>query len=778
VITKVTPNLRGKRKAIEYDYDFTRVTGIRYPIFTGNNVRYTYGALGAPDNAAGRITEIRDAAGTVTRGYSVLGETVRETRTLGGSALDAGTSFTTLTRFDSFNRTLQTTYPDGEQVTYGYDSGGQVTTATGAKGGRDYPYLTRQDYDKFENKVLTQNGSGVRTTYSYDEEDRRLATQKSQQPGGGEFQALSYRYDSVGNVTRLTNDVPAQAPKGIGGPSTQTYAYDDLYQLTSATGEYRAPSGKVDRYQVDLAYDSIHNTTSKTQKHELVTATGGVQTQSPTTYSLRYTYDQSRPHAATRIGQDTAKFDANGNRIDITTKDRSVQALSGSLFEATTSDQRTQFVWDEENRLACVTDDEGDTVDQDPESCDGRDVDLAARFVYDDAGNRIVKDGDDKHISPNRTFSKVGTQSFKHVFAGDTRVVTKKVESGLEDELFFFHEDHLGSSGLVTDASGKLVSHQEYFPFGETWVSESGAKAPVPYQYNGKEFDKETGLYFYGARYLDPRTQLWQSTDPATSSYLDGDPNGGVFASANLASYTYVQNNPVAHRDPTGRWGRAGHQYTMEAAALAAGLPPETARALGQAAWAPDTDGRSATSGSSIAGSLVPGYAGADSRAIHLLTGENAERVQARADTAFGWVVHDVVLNKKAITEQDQNVLHSYGDSFAHVDTDPEASSKPGCPCMFSLPVGHAATAFGGHQPDIPSANPGQYRQYVIGLYGNFARVAKQAKLQPRMDLTSFLSTMMTTVSPMGPRDDEKQEGRNIKNVIRTLQGMRINDWR
>jgi RHS repeat-associated protein len=552
VITKVTPNLRGKNKAVEYDYDFTRHTQTRYPIFTGNNVKYIYGALGAPDNAAGRITEIRDAAGTVTRGYNALGETVKETRTLGGSALETGTSFTTLNRFDSFNRVLDTTYPDGERLTYGYDSGGQVTTVRGVKDSKDYTYLGRQDYDKFENKVLTETGSGVRTTYSYDAEDRRLATLKSQQPDGREFQNLSYQYDNVGNITQLANDVPVPPAKGLGGPSKQTFGYDDLNRLTTASGEYRNTPEKLDRYKLDVAYDSIHNTTSKVQRHELVNAAGDTHAQSNTTYSLRYTYEQGRPHAPVKIGQDANKFDANGNLIDIATKDRNVQAFSGPLAEPLTSDDRTQFVWDEENRLACVTEDEDDTVKQDPESCE-HDEDLAARFVYDDSGNRIVKDGSGKHISPSRNFSKVDGQSFKHIFVGDVRLLTKKVESSLEDEQSYFHNDHLGSSGMVTDRSGKLVSHQEYFAFGETWVAESGPKAPVAYQYNGKEFDKETGLYYYGARYYNPRTQLWQSPDPALPSYLDGAPNGGVRNPANLASYTYTYNNPVRLTDPDGR---------------------------------------------------------------------------------------------------------------------------------------------------------------------------------------------------------------------------------
>ncbi|MFD4635914.1 SpvB/TcaC N-terminal domain-containing protein [Lentzea sp. NPDC058436] len=553
VISRVTPALRDKRKAIEYDHDFTRITGIRYPIFTGNNVRYTYGALGAPDNAAGRVTEIRDAAGTVTREYGALGETVKETRTLGGSAPDAGTSFTTLNRFDAFHRQLETTYPDGEKVTYGYDSGGQVTTAAGVKDNRSYTYLARQDYDKFESKVLTETGSGVRTTYSYDENDRRLATLKSRQSDGREFQNLSYRYDDVGNITQLANDVPVPQSKELGGPSRQTFTYDDLHRVTSATGEYRNTADRLDRYKVDLTYDTVHNTTNKAQKHEFVSPSGVVRPQGDTTYTYRYSYT-GRPHAPARVGPDTHGYDAGGNLIDIVTRDddNAVQAFVGPLTDESTSDERTQLVWDEENRLACAHKDERSTVKQEPSSCENR-ADPLVRFIYDDTGNRIVKEGEGTHVSPGRNFSKAGGQSFKHVFVGEQRLLSKKVERTVEDELFYFHTDHLGSASYVTDTRGKVTSHQEFFAFGETWVQESTAPAPVPYQYNGKEFDDETGLYYFGARYYNPRTQLWQSPDPELGSYLDGQTNDGVTRSANLAAYTYSYNNPVRLVDPDGR---------------------------------------------------------------------------------------------------------------------------------------------------------------------------------------------------------------------------------
>ncbi|MFD1047507.1 RHS repeat-associated core domain-containing protein, partial [Kibdelosporangium lantanae] len=486
--------------------------------------------------------------GTVTRGYGALGETVRETRTLGNGVLDTGSSFTTLNRYDSFNRVLETTYPDGEKLTYGYDTGGQVTTATGVKDGRNYSYLARQDYDKFDQKLLTDTGSGVRTTYSYGDADRRLATLKSRQPDGKEFQNLSYQYDNVGNITQLANTVAVPPAKGIGGPSTQTFGYDDLNQVTTASGEYRNNPDKANKYKLDLAYDTIHNTTNKTQRNDLVSTSGQTTPIYNTTYTNKYTYDPGRPHAPSKIGQDTNKYDANGNLIDIGTKDHNVQTVA--FTGVTTNDDHTQMVWDEENRLACVVD-EDYTVRQEPDSC--ADHDVTARFVYDDSGTRIVKDGKAKEISPSRGFTKVGSQSFKHVFAGDTRLLTKKVDSRSEDEQFYFHSDHLGSSGLVTDGTGKLVSHQEYFPSGETWAQESAKSAPVPYQYSGKEFDEETGLYYYGSRYYNPRTDLWQSPDPALGSYLDGSSSDSVRNSANLASYGYGYNNPVGTTDPDGR---------------------------------------------------------------------------------------------------------------------------------------------------------------------------------------------------------------------------------
>ena len=83
----------------------------------------------------------------------------------------------------------------------------------------------------------------------------------------------------------------------------------------------------------------------------------------------------------------------------------------------------------------------------------------------------------------------------------------------------------------------------------------------------GKELDSETGLYYFGARYLDPKTGRWLSGDPAISEYVPAAPvsdearkrngslpgMGGVFNIVNLHVYHYAGNNPVMYVDPTGR---------------------------------------------------------------------------------------------------------------------------------------------------------------------------------------------------------------------------------
>ncbi|WP_449480079.1 SpvB/TcaC N-terminal domain-containing protein [Streptomyces avidinii] len=577
ITAKTTANLRAAGKSVAYDYDYSRLKAIRYPTFPGNDVSYAYGAPGAPDNAASRVTEVRDAVGTVARAYGALGEVTKETRTItavGG----APRTYTTSWRYDAFNRVLQLTYPDGEVLAYDYDSGGQVTRATGVKNGTGYTYLDRLDYDKFGQKILQQTGNGVRTTYTYDAEDRRLAALKSVAPNGSAFQNLGYTYDNIGNITALANNAPQGGQ--IGGPSSQTYGYDDQYRLTSASGQYTDKNNQVNKYTLTLGYDSIHNTTSKSQRHEVTggtpafpaggggsggggTAGGGsggggtagagtagpiepvddpsnpVDVQDRTSYDYAYTYGGAKPHAPDKVGPVTHDYDANGNLTDTVNT-----AVAGG-------GKRRQYVWDEENRLVCSQDTATATLAQNPSGC----ADATVSYAYDDKGDRVVKKGDGLSLYPNRNCSERDATGYKHVFVGDTRLTTKTVATtGTEDAQQFFHADHIGSSGYVTDNQGAVTEHLEYFPYGETWVEERTGQGDTPYQFTGKELDAETGLYYYGARYYNPRTQLWAGADPALPDYLDKNIAGGVDEPRNLAAYTYTHNNPVKLTDPTGKW--------------------------------------------------------------------------------------------------------------------------------------------------------------------------------------------------------------------------------
>lgn len=630
---KTTSKLRAAGKAVEYDYQYNRLAAIRYPTFTANNVTYTYGAPGAPDNGADRVIRVTDGAGEETRAYGPLGELTRETRTVPDAILNGpARSYTTGYRYDSFNRVLDMTYPDSEVLTYRYDTGGMVDRATGRKGEFDYTYLARQDYDKFNQKLLTVTGTGVRTTHTYDATDRQLVNLRAELPDGHRFQDISYDYDNVGNILELRNQVALPHGKPIGGPSKQTYTYDDLYRLTSARGEYTYADNKLDRYSLDMSYDSIHNMLTKDQRHEIVvdpgtsalstestdyfarsesvqpvanseplsdepvtdlvpyeqqypplgvieepedevvpvaplneqlstsemaaaesaSAQGNVQPQRKTSYEYDYAFTGARPHAPSKIGPIDQAYDPNGNLVDTV---NTMPPAPG---------KRRQLVWDEENRLACNQDhNRNQTIPQDPSTCTSPNQPATVRYHYDDQGTRVVKIAGPQHLYPNRYFSERNGTAFKHVYAGDTRLLTKTVKPlpTYENHVFYFHGDHLGSASYVTDEHAGLTEHIEYFASGETWVKEHpGQPTPVPYQFGGKELDEETGLYYHGARYYNPRTSVWQSPDPILASYLDGDPNGGVYAPVNLAPYTFANNNPVQFTDPTGEssklWNR------------------------------------------------------------------------------------------------------------------------------------------------------------------------------------------------------------------------------
>lgn len=197
LIAKITANLRAEGKQISYTYDCNRLANIAYPNFTGNNVSYRYGEPGAADNRAGRITLVTDESGSHERFYGKLGEITKEIKTVAsatqGRSPNSLEVYTTTYVFDTFGRLQTMTYPDGERLTYRYDSGGLVREAVGKKAQYTYSYVRRLEYDKFEQRAFLEAGNGIRTNYSYRPDNRRLENLQAGKGAGNRFQNLNYR---------------------------------------------------------------------------------------------------------------------------------------------------------------------------------------------------------------------------------------------------------------------------------------------------------------------------------------------------------------------------------------------------------------------------------------------------------------------------------------------------------------------------------------------------------------------------------------------------------
>ena len=109
-----------------------------------------------------------------------------------------------------------------------------------------------------------------------------------------------------------------------------------------------------------------------------------------------------------------------------------------------------------------------------------------------------------------------------------------------EDDIYFYHSDHLGSTSYITDADANATQFVCYMPFGEAFVDEHTTRTEMPFKFNGKEQDAETGLYYYGARYYDAKIAVWYGVD----KMIEKHPNYTPFA--------YCYNNPVKFIDPFG----------------------------------------------------------------------------------------------------------------------------------------------------------------------------------------------------------------------------------
>ena len=111
------------------------------------------------------------------------------------------------------------------------------------------------------------------------------------------------------------------------------------------------------------------------------------------------------------------------------------------------------------------------------------------------------------------------------------------------ETIYFYHNDHLGSPLAMTDMQGNVVWRRVYQPFGQE-IDPGGETASNTHKYTGKEYDPETGLYYYGARYYDPVVGRFLTVDPA---------GGRPEVPQTWNRYVYTLNNPYKYVDPDGK---------------------------------------------------------------------------------------------------------------------------------------------------------------------------------------------------------------------------------
>ena len=110
------------------------------------------------------------------------------------------------------------------------------------------------------------------------------------------------------------------------------------------------------------------------------------------------------------------------------------------------------------------------------------------------------------------------------------------VEKGRQ--VYYYQADGLGSIVGLINERGRLVQKYDYDSFGN--MSHNWHPIKQPYTFTGREYDAESGLYYYRARYYDPRA----------GRFLTKDPIG--FGGGDVNLYRYVQNNPLNWVDPFG----------------------------------------------------------------------------------------------------------------------------------------------------------------------------------------------------------------------------------
>ena len=368
------------------------------------------------------------------------------------------------------------------------------------------PSTVTYTYDPAGNRATLKLNGQLHVSYDYDDAGRLWHIYRGSK-------VFTFGYDGASRRTSLSY------PNGV----VTTYGYDTLSRLTNVTTKLGTTVIAASTYTHDDAGNRLTKTTES--------------------YSESYDYDPTyRLDTVTRdfVLTEDYGYDAVGNRLSSlnyptwTYNDRNeLQSFNGTSYTYDLNGNRVgktdpsgswTYGWNWEGQLLSVFPPTG-----------------AVAFRYETLGRRVWKNAgatnqraytyDGEDILRETNWVTGATLTFIHG-PGIDEPLAAEDQNG---NFFYAHADGLGSVVKSTNANGQVITTKQYDAFGNIQIGASDGR----YAFTGREWDPETGLYYYRARYYDQVAGRFLSEDPI-----------GFLGGVNF--YTYVMNNPVNFVDPSG----------------------------------------------------------------------------------------------------------------------------------------------------------------------------------------------------------------------------------
>lgn len=547
-------------------------------------------------DALNRRTKVTDAKGQVTTTvYDAVGNILSITDPVGNK-----TSYT----YDANNRLSSDTNALGKTASYQYDFAGNETATTDRNGRvRKFTYdqLNRQIgeqwldannisirnisyiYDAVGN-LTTASDPNSKYSYGYDVVNRLISVDNKDTAGVPNV-LLNYTYDPADNLLKVTDTINNQL-KG-----TTSYTYDALNRATSLTQSGNGVANK----RVDMTYDAasqmtdlnrftdlaglnavantgytydangrLTNLTHKQGNNNLAAysyvydAVNRITQTTSVDGTSTFSYDATNQLTSTDHSYQTDEaysYDANGNRTNTGyTTGTNNQLLSDGTYNyeydgegnrtkrtEIATGKVTEYVWDYRNRLTKVSfkDAAGNEIKTVEYTYDVNNRRIAKSIDPDGAGaatptvERYVYDGQNIAL----TFDGNGTQTHRYFYG--TGVDQILADENGQGQVLWTLTDNQGTVRDLVDSTGTVQNHITYDSFGKI-TSQTNPVFKTIFAYTGREFDGETGQYYYRARYYDQNV----------GRFIGEDPIGFNAGDTNL--YRYVANSPTNANDPSG----------------------------------------------------------------------------------------------------------------------------------------------------------------------------------------------------------------------------------